>query len=289
MKSKKRFPVKQAKSAGLLLLVFIAFMSCSPKEKTIDSKPLNLSFSQYSEFVKDTFYIDVQLPKTYFEDSSKAFSAVYLLDGNFYTPIVAPIQHQYEETGLLDPKILISISYKDFKSMDSLRVRDYLYPKSIASDGMEAPGGGQNFKSYITNELIPMIDAEFRTGKHDRTLVGHSFGGYFVLYALHDQLENNETHFKSFISASPTLWYNDFYLNRLPEALRKRNKNLNLFLTVGGDEHPEWSVKPVIDFSNQIKEQEIKEFKFINRVYNNLGHMDTGLISYIKGLQELKK
>ena len=173
--------------------------------------------------------------------------------------------------------------------MDSLRVRDYLYPKSIPSDEMDAIGGGQNFKKYIISELIPKIDKEFRTEKNARTLFGHSFGAYFVLYALIDQIENNTNEFKSFISASPSLWYNNFYLNRLPRELQKNKENLNLFISVGGAEDSTWLVKPVIDISNEIERLNLKNINYKNHIYSDLDHMDVGLVSLIKGLQELSE
>ncbi|MTI29802.1 alpha/beta hydrolase [Xanthovirga aplysinae] len=282
MKHMKLFPL-----FTISFPIFLLLTSCTTKKKIKESKPLHETFTQYSESVKDTFYIDVQLPKEYYKNPNKNYTTVYLLDGNFFFPITAPLQHQYESTGLLKPIILVSIGYKSFKTMDSLRVRDYLYPKSIPSDEIEAIGGGQKFKNFITNELIPQIDSEFRTKKDDRVLAGHSFGGYFVLYALWNQLDTEKSDFKSFISASPTLWYNNFYLNQLPEKLKEKNKDLNLFLTVGGKENATWAVQPVIDFSKQIKILEIKNLQFKNRVYNHLDHMDLGLLSFTKGLQEL--
>lgn len=47
--------------------------------------------------------------------------------------------------------------------MDSLRARDYLYPKAIPSDEISAVGGGQKFNDFLIKELLPAIDFEFRT------------------------------------------------------------------------------------------------------------------------------
>ncbi len=283
--------IQKSTLRNFLILTIVGFLTgCSSKleSKTeVDSQPP--IFNQYSEFVKDTFYINVQLPNEYYEHPDKNYPSVYELDGNFYFPITSPIARQYESTGLLEPFILVSIGYKNFQLMDSLRVRDYLYPKSIPSDEMDAIGGGQNFKKYITNELIPKIDREFRTDKTDRTLFGHSFGGYFVLYALADQIDKSTDDFKSFISASPTLWYNNFYLKQLPEKLKNNKESLNIFLSVGGTEDSTWSVNPVVDISTEIEKMNLEKLNFKNRVFSNLDHMDVGLISFIKGLQELKQ
>ena len=43
----------------------ILLTACSTTEENKDGDDLH--FTQYSEFVKDTFYIDIQLPKAYQE------------------------------------------------------------------------------------------------------------------------------------------------------------------------------------------------------------------------------
>lgn len=183
--------------------------------------------------------------------------------------------------------ILVGVGYKSFKSMDSLRTRDYLYPKALPSDEMNVIGGGQNFLNYLTKELLPKIDSQYRTEKNNRALLGHSFGGYFVLYSLLNQLQNKTNDFKTFISASPTLWYNNFYLNQLPLHLSKNEKPLGLFLSVGSMEDSTWSVKPVKELTTEVEKRNIKGLEFKSRIYNHLDHMDVAILSFTKGLQEL--
>ena len=266
----------------------IILAACSSADNKKEEFKLQRQFLQYSEFVKDTFYIDVQIPKEYKDNPSKKYPTFVFVDGNFYFPMISPIIHQYETAGLLEPAIVVSIGYKTFGLMDSLRVRDYLFPKAMPSDEIKASGGGQDFYNYITKELLPKIDADFRTDKADRTLLGHSFGGYFVLYSLLNQTSQTND-FKNFISASPTLWYNDFYLNKLADQLSNNEKNLGLFLSVGELEDSTWSVKPVKDLTTKIQDKKIKGLKFESRIFNHLDHMDVALLTFTKGLQELRK
>ena len=262
-------------------------VGCSSKDNTKEKTESIIKFTQFSESVKDTFYINVQLPIEYFENPDKKYPTVVLVDGNFFFPMMASINNQYETAALLEPTILVGVGYKSFKSMDSLRVRDYLYPKALPSDEMNAIGGGQNFYNYLTKELLPKIDSQYRTEKSNRALLGHSFGGYFVLYSLLNQLQNKTNDFKTFISASPTLWYNNFYLNQLPEQLGKNERQLGIFISVGDMEDSTWSVKPVKDMTKEIQKRNIKGLEFKSRVYNHLDHMDVAVLSFTKGLQEL--
>jgi predicted alpha/beta superfamily hydrolase len=271
-----------------VLILFLTLSACSnPETKDTNSNSLNKEFSIYSKAVNDSFYVSVQLPEDYYNDSTVKYPTVYVLDANFHFPMLASVVRQYEMGGLLPPMILVGIGYKSFKLMDSLRVRDYMYPAALPSDEMKAVGGGKNFDDFLTNQLVPYIDSNYNTQKSNRSLVGHSFGGYFSLYALLNQIDNNKTVFKNFASASPSLWYNNFYLNQLVDKLKNRNNRdtLNIFMTVGGLEDSTWNIAPVRGLGNNILSANIKDIKFQYKVYSDLEHMDVATITFTKALQ----
>ncbi len=254
-----------------------------PKANTTD-------FICYSKSVDDSLYISVQLPLTYKDNPHKKFPVVVLTDANFYFPILAPIIHQYEKGNLMQPVILVGIGYKSFEVMDSLRVRDYLYPASIPSDEMKAPGGGLNYYQFIVHELLPKIDSTYRTQTNNRTLLGHSFGGYFSILALKEQLKEKRNDFKGFISASPSLWYNNNYLYSLAHELKNAalTDSLNIFLSAGALETPrQWTIKPVLYFSRQLTNDHAGKLKLSSVIYNDLDHMDVGLISFVTGIEKM--
>lgn len=264
----------------------ILLTACTARKGNQKSESLQ-HFAQYSEFVKDTFYIDVHLPKEYYTNPDRKYPTAILLDANFYFPMMSSIIKEYEVAGLLEPMIVVGIGYRSFAEMDSLRERDYLFPAAIPSDEITTIGGGQNFYNFITRELLPGIDKNFRTDKEQRTLLGHSFGGYFVLYSLLQQSVQHSDFFKNFISASPSLWYNNFYLNQLPEQLSNNKKEMGLYLSVGGLEDSTWSVKPLKELDTKIQNKKIVGLDVKTRIFNHLDHMDVGLLTFTKGLQEL--
>lgn len=272
-----------------LLSLGILLLACSSTEEKKGQLELHIQFSQYAKSVKDTFHIDIQLPESYFANPDKKYPVAVFVDGNFYFPIMSSIAKEYASIGLMKSMILVGIGYRSFQLMDSLRERDYLYPKALPSDEIISEGGGQRFYDFITMELLPKIDEEYRTQKENKALLGHSFGGYFVLYSLLNQLQNKRNDFKTFISASPSLWYNNFYLKQLPERLSKSESDLNIFVTVGGNEDQAWSIKPVTDLAAKIEAMKIQKTHLQSRVYNHLGHMDVPVLSFTIGLQECVK
>jgi predicted alpha/beta superfamily hydrolase len=276
----------------LILLAFLAY-ACT-LSGTKSSEPIQTfekKFNLYSEAVKDSFYISVQLPKKYYEKPGAKYPTVYIVDANFYFPMLAETIKQYEIAGLLPPLILVGIGYKSFAAMDSLRERDLLYPASIPSDEMKAVGGGKSFNSFIVNQLVPYIDKEFKTDTSNRSLMGHSFGGYFSLYALLNQVESNRDTFKNIASASPSLWYNNYYLNQLAAKLqtRKTQSPLNIYLTAGGLEDPTWNINPLKKLSTDITNAHQSNLKVHQVIYTDLDHMDVGMITFSRALQEFYK
>ena len=156
-------------------LAFAILVACSCedkiKDKHTDGEAI-VTFTQFSMTVKDTFFINVQLPEGYSENPEKRYPTIFLLDGNFYFPMMASTFRQYEIAGLLEPTIVVGISYKSLAEMDALRVRDYLYPAALPSDEMNAAGGGQLFYDFLINELLPEIDAKYPTDKNNRACWG---------------------------------------------------------------------------------------------------------------------
>lgn len=143
----------------VLLLPVLLYGSCSSGiEEKKPSEQVQDRFTYFSKNVQDTFYLSVQLPVEYADSTDRRYPVVFLLDANFFFPMVAPVLHQYEKAGLLPPLILVGIGYQSWMAMDSLRQRDYLFPAALPSDEITAEGGGQKFAQFLSQELIPRID-----------------------------------------------------------------------------------------------------------------------------------
>lgn len=66
--------------------------------------------------------------------------------------------------------------------------------------------GATAYHRFLVDELIPFVDAGFRTDPARRTLSGHSLSGEFVLYALYLEDPANRR-FGAFISSECSCWY----------------------------------------------------------------------------------
>lgn len=249
----------------------------------------------YSPAVKDSFHVFVYMPPGLSENKKGTYPVVYLLDANLYFEVMTGIFKKYSEVGLMSPAILVGIGYKDFRTMDSLRDRDYTYPAAIPEYGMRSSGKGDQFLAMITKQIIPYIDSHYPSDKSTRVLMGHSLGGYFTLYALQQAFVTKSSYFSSYIAASPSLDFNHNYLAYEFEKLSPAKQgNTKVYITYGGLEDAEeaesgqdstrLTTGEMLAWATAaIRTQENVQCR--GDMYSNLGHMDMAPPTFIRGLQ----
>jgi predicted alpha/beta superfamily hydrolase len=114
--------------------------------------------------------------------------------------------------------------------------------------------------------------------------MGHSLGGYFVLYALMHQLTDTSI-FHNFIAASPSIYYHNNYLineiGRSPTNQRDKEK-IKLYLTIGQLEILESQSN---DFEKLSKTLIAKTINIQTEIYKNLEHMETAIPTFENGIQ----
>jgi predicted alpha/beta superfamily hydrolase len=175
----------------------------------------------------------------------------------------------------------------------SLRQRDYTYPAALPADSLPRSGGGRQFLAFLERELLPYLDRTYRTDTTQRTLMGHSLGGYFTLFALVEGLKANRVRFTRYVAASPSLYYANQYLLRELAALTRTTPvpPLGVWLTIGGQE----PLDTAEGRANQAAFQEVltglSSAKFFalsveRTVYPGFGHMETAVPTFTTGLQE---
>jgi len=98
-------------------------------------------------------------------------------------------------------------------------------------------GRAPQFLRFLREELVPLIEEEYRTVPDDRALYGHSYGGLFALHAL----LQGERAFQRFIIGSPSLWWDDRVSFEHEAAYAAVNDSLpaRVFLSVGSLEPDE--------------------------------------------------
>lgn len=250
----------------------------------------------YSTAVQDSFALYIQLPKGYRPTQSRTYPVVFLLDANVYFEAV---RAQLAKLAKTAPVILVGIGYRDVRLLDSLRQRDYTYPRAAPADSFPVSGGGNRFLAFLTQELIPYVGRQYKTDPGQRALLGHSLGGYFALYALVEGLKAGRPVFTQYVAASPSLYYADEYLRRQLAALPAANGAAlpvaALYLTAGerelerGDAESRAVKAAFTAFVEELTAHQTTTITWRCTTYPNAGHQETALASFADGLKAFCK
>ncbi len=241
-------------------------LSVSPTAAPI---PRRSTFGFHSDQVADWYKVYVSLPKGYDPQHLDGYPVIYVLDADWYFDGsswrigdggVAGIVSSLSESGRIPNAIVIGIGY----IKTNHRGRDFLW----------AP---EAFYAFLTTELIPFVDGEYPTdASSPRTLVGHSDGAFFTLYAFFQTDGNGNTPFGQFIAISGDLTKNE----RLPfREEGKMNGRISdsgvvggaLFLAVGGQEESRF-VTSMQDMTERLKSRQYENLRLQSRVYGSDDH-----------------
>lgn len=256
--------------------------SAAPEEDEVDTAP---TFTMNSNFSKEPFSIFVRMPRDY-SDSSEPAPVVYVLDGNVYFDAVANVTDKYarKKRIRIDP-IIVGLGYENAYLMDSLRDRDYTFPQAIASDSFPVSGMGDKYYNFIESKIKPFIDSVYRTDKFNQSIMGHSLGGYFVLYALSRSIE--KPLFNKFVAASPSVSYHDRYIVQRLDSLLTKTSNatgINAIVTIGELER---SSPTDVDFDQLVKVLRTGSLRVETMTYAKTEHMGTAVATFEQGILSL--
>lgn len=237
----------------------------------------NQEFTISSKFHEQDYLIQVYKPKA--ESPKDGYEVVYILDGNATFPYASLKAQGMDKNSRANktPPLIVAIGYTSKELFDvKARSFDYTPPyngelKSPENRGSSqfTQGGADKFYSFIQKQLKLVIEENYPINTKKQTLFGHSYGGLFTLYAF---LNHNED-FQNFIVASPSIWWNDFFiLNQL------KNKNLEvknptrLYLSVGEIENKGKNPSDIETFSSYLKNTQNLKIKILN--ISNASHLE---------------
>ena len=174
----------------------------------------------HSEVAQQDYLISVALPFQYGEDSDRSWPAIYVLDANLYFGLVVDMVRamniRVDFCNELPDAFVVGIGYPVDGSLSEmlhrvmhLRLRDFMRAREVEAEQFiqehfpfpsPIPSGNAGpFLQFLQQELIPLIEANYRADAADRTLLGHSWGADFALYALFESPEL----FRRYVVASP--------------------------------------------------------------------------------------
>jgi predicted alpha/beta superfamily hydrolase len=230
-----------------------------------------------SSIMGQEYALYVNLPR-YYEDTTRVFPVVYLLDAQWDFPLLNAVFGEQYYDGFVPEFITVGITWGgENPNYDSLRAGD-LTPTNIQQ--VPQSGKGAKFLSFIKEELVPFIDSTYRTKKNDRTLMGCSLGGLFTLYAMFQETEL----FNRYVLTSPALGWDNEVIDTYEKSYADQNSELpvRLFMAVGGYEP---GVPSFQKFVEHLRARNFKGLDLETRVIQGTGHSGSKAEGFARGLQ----
>ena len=174
----------------------------------------------------------VFLPQGYEAAPGARYPVLYVLDGEVQAGHTAESAALLTRLGVIPPLIVVGIP----NVSEDTRARDLTPPESWRppAEGAAPGSGAERFLSFLRTELIPKVEAAYRTAP-PRILAGWSRSGLFVLYS---QVAAPSL-FEGRLAHSPFVWSeeDERAATRLEEGLRAAPPAQGfLFLSLGDQE-----------------------------------------------------
>ena len=248
--------------------------------------------------------IDVSLPVGY-EECERTYPIVYLLDGDWFFPVVSRSAQLLAMDGEMPGAIVVGLGYEDAGLSSSQRDKRVRYlrqhdltPRRDDCDwwrqaaGMPVgteieTGGAEAFVDALENLVKPLVRRTYRAESDDETLAGFSLGGLFSLYVLF----TCPSLYRRYISCSPALWWRRDHLFEIESEARARHLDVaaSLFTSMGALEEPpalaQWKmVRNWTRLRELLVNRHYKSLKWRALLLENENHATAFASSFIKGL-----
>jgi len=191
-----------------------------------DPVPPHDTLSVKSRILGERRSVNVYTPLGYRGSTTKRFPVLYMPDGGIDEdfPHVVNTVDSLISLGVIPPMIVVGVP-------NTQRRRDLTGPTRFASDSAVAPhvGGSAAFRRFFREELMPVIDARYRTTR-ERGIVGESLAGLFII----ETFLHEPTLFDHYVAFDPSLWWNHAalvdsaraFLRAMPATRSSRHRTL---------------------------------------------------------------
>ena len=204
--------------------------------------------------------------------SVQGMPLLILLDGEWNLRNVSTAVGHLTANGRLPPMVVAGVVNTD-------RGRDLM--PTFEGDKFAA-GPSDRFLSFLADELIPKLTAEYPIGKY-RILAGHSNAGMFSLYAFIRRPEL----FQANIALSPSFGLDDRFVAQLAGALAKPFPTPRfVFIGAGGDEEADISVG-AMRFAKSFEGAPSADIEIHYEVFPGETHGSVGYRAFYRALEVL--
>lgn len=231
------------------------------------SLPGTVQHTLASDLLGEDITIAVSVPFGYGQGDTR-YPLLVALDGNVMVGMATEIPRLMAFEGTAPPMVVAGILYADMQSWFRGRMRDF-HPKD---------DGAATFLKALRDEIVPFIEAHYRTKPDDRALYGHSSGGLFATFAA---IEAPDL-FARILATSPSLEEEPDWAAGLLLKLAGNAVVPKLYMSVDASEAA--MITAIVPFAAHLR---AREAAFRYDTLDQGGHMAVIPAAYAQGLRWL--
>ena len=230
----------------------------------------------------------VRTPPEYASEANalRRYPVIYINDAHYTFQTGAGVTLSPMRHGGLEPAILVAISYAEGEGGADSRGRD-LTPVPNP-DRPDKSGGARAYLTFIKDEVIPFVEATYRTDPARRTLTGQSYGGLFGAFALFEE----PGLFADYILTSASLWYGEGVMFDIEAEFARTHRALpaRVYFAIGETETPSSNsgrydmVGDQKRFADQLRSRNYDGLTVRDEVVEGGTHLTTFPIGLLRGL-----
>ena len=228
-----------------------------------------------SKLTGQEYKLYINLPRGYEKEKDKKYPVLYQLDGQYDFPTIVSGYNNIFYDGMVPEIIIVGITWggenPDYETIRMIEFTPTKIPNRPNS------GGAPEFLANIKDEIVPLIEKEFRALSDDRALSGSSAGGIFTYYAM----THTTNFFKRFIISSPMFYDEKLIFDYENEySIKNKESEANVFMVMGEYENTGLFKK----VSDKIKSRAYKNLVIETRILDQMGHAGSKGEAYTRGM-----
>lgn len=234
----------------------------------------------------------IGLPPGYDPNGQVRYPVAYVLDGNVVFPFAVTTERMFVLFQEVPEMIVVGVGYpvQFFPETFAPRWHDLTAARNHVLDEVESAnfglalqsGGAAEFLRFLREEVIPFVDANYRTTS-DRALWGHSLGGLFGLYALFE----SPGLFQRYGISSPSLHFGEESVFAQEAAYAEAHRTLpaRVFVSLGSEEDD--ISMPAARLIDLLQKREYENFALASHVFQDETHVSVFPAAFSRGLRFL--
>lgn len=262
----------------LIALLFIIIDSKAQKHSFDSVEPISVT-KQIKRDNGQLYNLIITLPLGY--QAEKEYKILYYLDAWWLENLVKGCYRLLSlsnktKSNNMEDVILVGISsVGDEGAWNLQRNMDFTPSKfnlNIKFNFGEVPldgtttGGAEEFLKFFKQDIITLVESEYKVDSASRGIMGHSLGGLLGFYSY----LNHSDLFSKYILLAPAVWWNDSELFQDKAALISKRES-HMFTAMGTAEI-KMMKEPMGKLIQELKSEENGKLKITYRKYENEDH-----------------